>query len=121
MKRAGDSTSNNTLGKKWARFRGSRPLDDKSSEFNPEDAVTKIDHRNEFLEEQIAKLQSDMVKLQTVYKEESYTNTKKLEQLQSENSAYSEHNAILVKLVGEAHFADDQQAGEGQLECPTVC
>jgi hypothetical protein len=108
-KRAGDSTSHtNTLGKKWAMFMGSRPsLDDTLSESNPEDPVTKIDHgHNEFLEEQIAKLQSDMVKLQTVYKEESYTNTKKLEQLQVENSAYSEHNAILAKLVGEVHFAD---------------
>jgi hypothetical protein len=115
-KRAGGSTPQNKQGTKWAMFR--RPSDDKSSEFNSEDALIKIEHRNEILEEQIAKLQSDMVKLQTAYKEESYTNTKKLEQLQSDNSVYSEKNAALVKLVG---FAEEQQAAEGQFECPTVC
>jgi hypothetical protein len=123
-KRASVTTAQNKPANKWALFRNSRNLDDKSSECNPEDSLTKIECRNEILEDQIAKLQSDMVKLQTAYKEESYTNTKKLEELQNENSAYSLKNAALVKLVGDVHFADDQQApeaAEGQLECPAVC
>lgn len=108
-------------------FAGNRKDDD---EEETDDACTAaLEERNASLEATIAQVQSELVKLQTKYKEEAYNNKKRLELIQSENDAYGLKNAALVKLCGEIHFAESsdeivcKDAGSADIHqpCQPVC
>ena len=91
-------------------FRGSSDEDEKNISDQKEDVLQKYVEQNALLENQVSKAQSDLVKLQTQFREESYKSWKKLQQLQSENDAYLLKNAALVKLCGEVNFPPDDAA-----------
>jgi chromosome segregation ATPase len=60
--------------------------------------IRTLEERNQTLEDTVAELRSEMVKLQTSHKEELYSVQKKIAQLQGENEALSLQNATLHEL-----------------------
>eukprot|EP00538_Stauroneis_constricta_P012670 CAMPEP_0119571028 /NCGR_PEP_ID=MMETSP1352-20130426/43912_1 /TAXON_ID=265584 /ORGANISM="Stauroneis constricta, Strain CCMP1120" /LENGTH=1118 /DNA_ID=CAMNT_0007620705 /DNA_START=232 /DNA_END=3583 /DNA_ORIENTATION=+ len=72
----------------------------KNTNNDQEDFLSEQDYQfqqlkdeNDALQQQISKLQSEMVKLQTSYKEESYLKIKRIQELENENCDYAMKNA----------------------------
>ena len=81
---------------KWRIF-GQK--DGEEEELSPEEIRIKtLEERNTSLEDTIAELRSDMVKMQTAHKEEVYSTKKKIAQLQGENDALILKNVTLEKI-----------------------
>lgn len=63
--------------------------------------IKTLEARNQKLEIELADLKSEMVKLQSAHKEESYVTQKKLTQLQGENEALTVKNTALEAICAE--------------------
>ncbi len=80
---------------KWNIFRKDSDGQDLSAD---DIRIRTLEERNQTLEDTVAELRSEMVKLQTSHKEELYSVHKKIAQLQGENEALSLQNATLQEL-----------------------
>jgi hypothetical protein len=86
---------------RWSMFNtGANPSD--GEDLSPEEVRIKgLEERNLGMEEIIAELRSEIVKVQTAHKEEAYSTKKKIAQLQGENDALSLKNDTLELLCGD--------------------
>jgi len=80
---------------KWNIFR----KDGEGQDLSAEDIrIRTLEDRNQTLEDMVAELRSEIVKIQTAHKEERYTTQKKIAQLEGENEALSLQNETLEQL-----------------------
>jgi hypothetical protein len=87
--------SNEKKKNKWSIFQVQSVDQDASAE---EIRIRTLQDRNEGLEEIIADLRSEMVKMQSAHKEDLYVKQKKIAQLEGENEALSLQNLTLEEI-----------------------
>ncbi|KAL3925544.1 MAG: hypothetical protein SGILL_000339 [Bacillariaceae sp.] len=101
LQAAMEKNSDKNKGNKWNIFqqKGKEGQDDTADDIR----IRTLEDRNQTLEDVVAELRSEMVKIQAAHKDELYSTQKRIAQLEGENEALTLQNSTLEQISRANH------------------